>query len=99
MQRNVTDDPPAEPGNPCNDKPPRRQEGGNVGVQHERIPIDVVNHSGELDTPLEITVLTDPYLDRVMNRDVAHRTSIPRRHARRRAEPSGRLDTSPHLAH
>lgn len=74
----MTDDPPAEPGNPGDDQPSRRQECGNVGGQDERIPIGVVNHSGELDTLFEIAVLTDAYIDSVMDRGVAHRTSIDR---------------------
>lgn len=47
-------------------------------MQDERIPIDVVNLPGELDTALEVTALTDPYLDGVVEGCVAHRTSIAR---------------------
>jgi hypothetical protein len=84
VKRNVTDDPPAAPGDPGDHEPLRRKESGNVPVQDERIPINLVNHSGELDTPFEVAVLTDPDLDRVIEGCVTHRTSIALPDAHRR---------------
>jgi hypothetical protein len=58
VKRNEPDNSPAAPGDPGGNVSWRRKEVGNVRMLDERIPIDAVNYPGELDTALEVAVLT-----------------------------------------
>jgi citrate lyase synthetase len=45
-------------------------------LQDERIPVDAMNRSSEVDTDLEVAVVTYRHLDRVVESGAAHRTTI-----------------------
>jgi hypothetical protein len=76
VQRNVSDNPPTAIGDPGDDEPSRDKEVGDVRLQDKRVPIDVVNHPDELNTALQVDVVTNPDLDTAVGDWIAHRSRI-----------------------